>query len=184
MDRKEFIRGGCCALVALAAVPALAGEPASKDAAPACDDRESKFIQNWLSDLIETIDTEVDEQTKIKLMSGCGRGCYRRHQFKQDIAAKGKGSVDKLVDAYKANFECWREGEDKVHIRYGQVNSYGCYCPAAKYRASKPNDIHCYCTRATHGEIWQAALGKPVQIDILQSVRRGNPTCHFLVHLA
>ncbi len=183
MDRKEFIRGGCCALVALAATPALSVDSTSKDATPACDDRELKFIQNWLTDLVETIDTEVDEDTKIKLISGCGRGCYRRHQFKQEIAAKGKGSVDKLIEAYKANFEIWREGEDKVHIRFGEVNSYGCYCPAARYRASKPKDIHCYCTRATHQAIWEAALGKAPKIDILQSVRRGDPTCHFLVHL-
>ncbi len=108
MDRKEFIRGGCCALVALAAAPALSDDSVPKAAAPACDDQELKFIQNWLTDLMETIDTEVDEDIKIKLLSGCGRGCYRRHQFKQDIAAKGKGSVDRLIEAYKSNFEIWR----------------------------------------------------------------------------
>lgn len=184
MDRKEFLLGGCCALAVLAAGPFSALESsAADDAAPACNDQELKFIQNWLTDLMETIDTETDEATKIKLMSGCGRGCYRRHQFKQDIAAKGKGSVDKLIEAYKANFEIWREGEDKVHIRYGAINKYGCYCPAARYRQPKPKDIHCYCTRATHQAIWEDALGKPVQIDILQTVRRGDPTCHFLVHL-
>lgn len=133
---------------------------------------------------METIDTQVDEPTKIKLLSGTGRGCFRRHQFKQDIAEKGKGSVDKLVEAYKANFECWREGTDKMHIRFGEVNSYGCYCPAANYRPGKPNDIHCYCTRAAHQAICETALGHPVEIDILQSVRRGDKTCHFLVHLA
>lgn len=175
MDRKDFLKIGCCGLVALAATPGFAQKPS-------CDDRLN-FVQNFLTDLIETIDTEMDEATKVKVMSGCGRGCYRRFKFKQDIAAKGKGSVDKLVEALKANFEVWRE-DDKVHIRYGAVNTNGCYCPAANYRAGKPNDIHCYCTRAMHQAIWEAALGKAPQIDILQSVRRGDPTCHFLVHLA
>ena len=178
MDRKEFLKSGCCGLVALAASPVSS----FADTTP-CDN-ELKFTQNWLSDLMETIDTELDEPTKIKLMAGCGRGCYRRFQFKQDIAAKGRGSVEKLIEAYKANFEIWREGEDKVHIRYGAVNKNGCYCPAAKFRLPKPMDIHCYCTRATHEFIWEAALGEPVKIDILETVRRGNPTCHFLVHLA
>ena len=181
MDRKEFLRMGCCALAVLAAPKGLA---AAEDPKP-CDDSQLKFIQNWVTDLMETIDNEVDEETKIKLISGCGRGCYRRHQFKQDIAAKGKGDVDKLIEAYKANFECWREGDKLVHVRFGEINKYGCYCPAARYRPGKPKtDIHCYCTRATHQSIWEAALGKPVKIDILQSVRRGDPTCHFLVHLA
>lgn len=182
MDRKEFLRLGCCAFAFLTSQNGVAS---AEEKPQPCDANRLTFIQNWVTDLMDTIDSEVDEETKIKLLSGCGRGCYRRFQFKQDIAAKGKGSVDKLIEAYKSNFEAWREGEDKVHIRYGAVNKNGCYCPAANYRASKPKtDIHCYCTRATHQSIWEAALGKPVKIDILQSVRRGDPTCHFLVHLA
>jgi hypothetical protein len=176
MDRKDFLRMGCCAFAFLATDGAALAE------APACDDRLN-FIQNWVTDLMDTIDSEVDEATKIKLLSGCGRGCFKRFKWKQEIAAKGKGNVDKLVEALKQNFEVWREG-DTVHVRYGAVNSYGCYCPAANYRPAKPNDIHCYCTRAMHQAIWEAALGHPVRIDILQTVRRGDPTCHFLVHLS
>lgn len=175
MERKEFLRMGCCAVAFLAAQPsATAGNAPEPD--------ELKFIQNWVTDLMETVDKELDEPTRIKLMNGCGRGCFNRFKFKQDIAADGKGSVDKLILALKRNFEAWREG-DTVHVRYGAVNRHGCYCPAARYRPSKPNDTQCYCTRASHQAIWETALGRPVQVDILQSVRRGDPTCHFLVHL-
>src|SRR6185369_6591048 len=98
MDRKAFLKG-CCGLVALSALPATAEvSMANPPDTPKCDDNELKFIQNWVTDLMDTIDTELDESTKIKLMTGCGKGCYRRFQFKQDIAAKGHGSVDKLVD--------------------------------------------------------------------------------------
>ncbi len=175
MDRKDFLRG-CCALTVLSAV-----SPAEAATAPADATGDLAFIQNWLSDLMTAIDTGVDEPTKVRLMSVCGQQCFRRYQFKQDIAAKGKGSVDKLIEAYKSNFEIWREG-DQVHIRYGKV-SPGCYCPAAKYREPRPNDLHCYCSRATHQAVWETALGHPVKIDILESVRRGAKTCHFLVQL-
>lgn len=184
MDRKEFLRSGCCALAALGASPILSATSfAAAAEGTACDVNQLRFIQNWLSDLIEAVDKNLDESAKIKLMSECGRGCYRRFPFKQDIAAKGKGDVNKLIEAYKANFEVWREDDYKVHIRYGAVNKNGCYCPAANYREPKPNDIQCYCTRATHEAIWENALGRPVKIDILQTVRHGDPTCHFLVHL-
>ena len=120
MDRKQFLWKSCCGLVALAATEGAAQSSptnATEQAKP-CDPNDLTFIRNWVADLMETIDSEVDEDTKIKLLSGCGRGCYRRHQFKQDIAAKGKGDVDKLIEAYKANFEIWRESEKTVHIRY------------------------------------------------------------------
>jgi hypothetical protein len=180
MDRKEFVKLGCCAFAFMTS-QSLAAE----DRPATCDPNELTFIKNWVTDLMETIDAEPDEATKIRLMSGCGRGCFKRFQFKQDIAAKGKGDVSKLVEALKQNFEVWREGPngELVHIRYGEKNINGCYCPAAKFRPGKKNDIHCYCTRAMHQAIWETALGHPVRIDILQTVRRGDPTCHFLVQL-
>jgi hypothetical protein len=143
---------------------------------------EKEFIQNWLSDLLETIDKEVDPLTRVKLMEGCGKGCFNRFKFKQEIAEKGNGSLEKLIEAYKNNFEIWQDG-DTVHIRYGEVSPH-CYCPAANYRKSKPNDFHCECTRTTHQTIFETALKRPFKVEILESLRRGGKTCHFLVHLS
>lgn len=143
--------------------------------------KEREFISNWLNDLWDAIDANADEKTKIKFMEGCGRGCFLRHQFKRDIAASGQGSVDKLLEAYKKNFQVWREG-DLVHIRYGEV-SKACYCPVARYRPIKPNDLHCECTRMTHQSIFETALGRPFKVDVVESLRRGGKTCHFVVHL-
>lgn len=184
MNRKDFFRsslsaGACagCFLLPLQPVVALASDSTEYEKYQQLL-KDKEFIQNWLSDLLSTIETELDEPTRVKLLAGCGRGCFNRHQFKSDIAEKGKGDVDKLIEAYKANFEAWKEG-NKVHIRFGEV-SPGCYCPAAKNRPAKPNDLHCECTRATHQAIFETALGRPVEVKILESVRRGNKTCHFL----
>ena len=142
---------------------------------------EREIISNWLNDLWDAIDTQVDEKTKVKLIEGCGRGCFLRHQFKRDIAAQGQGSIDRLIEAYKKNFEIWREG-DLVHIRYGAVTK-ACYCPVAKYRPIKPNDLHCECTRMTHQSIFETALSRPFKVDVVESLRRGGKNCHFVVHL-
>jgi hypothetical protein len=117
MDRKGFfaatVQGavGCCALVLF------------DDAAAA-----------------QTQTQEDREETRVRVMAGCGRGCFRRFQFKQDIARLGGGSVEKLVVAYRKNFEVWRE-DKTVHVRYGAVTK-ACYCPAARYHPAKPNDLH------------------------------------------
>jgi hypothetical protein len=172
---------GCCGLLAFEAV-GTAGEARASTAAPSgADDREKVFIQNWLTDLLDTMEAELDDATRVKLVEGCGRGCFRRHAFKQDLARDGQGDVDRLVEVLKRNFEVWREGE-QVHIRYGEV-SQGCYCPAAVYRPAKPNDLHCHCSRTSHQTIWETALGRPVRVEIAESVRRGGRTCHFIVHL-
>ncbi|RPI31742.1 MAG: hypothetical protein EHM70_10785 [Chloroflexota bacterium] len=141
--------------------------------------QEKEFVQNWLADLLETMEAELDRETLVRLFEGCGRGCFRRFPFKQEIARQGQGSLENLIEAYRQNFEIWREG-NLVHIRYGET-SPGCYCPAARFRPAGVNDLHCECTRMTHQTIFETALGRPFEVKVVESVRRGGKTCHFTV---
>jgi len=200
MDRSLFLRrmagAGCCA----AMVSTLLNSASASNSSPsiiksfipdiAPDEKpdelanvkmERDFILNWVNDLMDTMDKVLDEDTFIKLIEGCGKGCYNRHQFKKDISAAAQGDLDKLLMAYKKNYEVWKDG-DTVHIRYGE-KSPGCYCPVLKNQAYNTKGLHCNCTKATHQAIFENALGRPFKVDILESIRRGGQTCHFLVHL-
>jgi hypothetical protein len=200
MHRKQFLCRtlqlglGSCGLAALESVGSGLAEAAAaaedeKPLAPQQPDElamargERDFVRNWLGDLLDTMDQQLPREARVKLIEGCGKACFERHQFKRAIAEQGKGDVDKLVAAYKKNFEVWREGEDKVHVRYGEV-SKSCYCPVVKTRAAKPDDLHCECTRMTHQSIFETALGRPIKVDVVETLRRGGRTCHFLAHLA
>jgi hypothetical protein len=180
MDRKQFL--GCCALVILDSADADAASAQTVETRPSEAEREKQFVTNWLTDLFDAIDVELDEATKVKLLAGCGRACFSRFSFKQDIARLGKGSVEKLLEAYKKNFEVWQDG-GTVHVRYGATNKQ-CYCPAARYHAAKPNDVHCECTRATHQAIFETALERPVKVSVVESLRRGGKTCQFTADVA
>lgn len=184
MDRKSFTQK----LAMLGVCPLMIKRLAAPEAPVAMQDdklqiaeSQRNFIQNWLSDLLDSMDKNLDRQTQEKIVAGCGVGCFNRHQFKKDIAAAGSGNLDKLIEAYKKNFEIWKEN-DTVHIRYGEVSGH-CYCPAANYRQPKPNDIHCECTRNTHKAIFDTALGRSFRVDVAESLRRGGKTCHFIVYL-
>lgn len=143
---------------------------------------QKQFVENWLSDLLDSMDKNLDRVTQENLVASCGVACFKRHTFKTGIAEAGKGDLNKLIEAYKKNFEIWKNGNE-VHIRYGEVSKQ-CYCPAAYYRAPKPDDIHCECTRNTHKTIFETALGKNFRVEIAQSLRRGGKTCHFIVYLS
>lgn len=184
MDRKTFSQK----LALLGVCPFIINNLSSADTAGGFQDdklqviqSQKEFIQNWLSDLLESMDKNLDRQTQEKIVAGCGVACFNRHQFKKDIAAAGSGDLEKLIEAYKKNFEIWKEG-NLVHIRYGEVSKQ-CYCPAANYRQPKPDDIHCECTRNTHKSVFEAALGRTFRVDVAESLRRGGKTCHFIVHV-
>jgi hypothetical protein len=170
-------------LTALAPQAAVAAEPAQPPPDELAQARgERDFVRNWVGDLLDTMDEQLPREVRVKLIEGCGRGCFRRHEFKRRIAEQGKGDVEKLIAAYKKNFESWREGQ-AVHIRYGEVSGQ-CYCPVVKTRAAKVDDLHCECTRSTHQSIFETALGRPVRVEVVESLRRGGKTCHFVAHLA
>ena len=186
ITRKELLTAswqmGCCGIAALAGAGITsAGEPQQPAAQVPPPDPEKAFIQDWLADLMNEVDATLDEPTKARLIGGCGRACFERFAFKRAWAEEGRGDVAKLIAALRKNFNVQREGR-QVHIRYGLI-SKGCYCPAAKYRPARPNDLHCYCSRGTHQAVWETALGRPVQVDIAETVRRGGKTCHFVVTL-
>lgn len=181
MNRKEFLANSLKLSLCCGALIDLKETSANPMPEPQAVQNDLEFTSNWLMDLLDTIETEVDPETRAKLMAGCGRGCYRRHQFKKDIAAKGKGDVQKLIEAYKENFNVWHEGT-KVHIQYGTVSPH-CYCPVVRNRPPKPNDMHCDCTRATHQSIFEEALHRPVKVEIIETLRRHGKTCHFIAHV-
>jgi len=189
MNRSEFLRSSAslaCASCATLLLGARAG--AAETAAPETPvdealkraQAENQFTNNWLDDLFTAIEAEVDPATRLKLMQGCGRACFRRHKFKTDIAAAGRNDVDKLLAAYRKNFGIEREG-DLVHIRYGGGK---CFCPAAHNRPGRPHDLHCECTRFTHEAIFETALGRPVPVELVDTVRRGGTNCHLVAHLS
>lgn len=191
VTRKDFLSAsivsglGCCALRLLAPTPLAAAEPVSNaapSAPPSPLQREKDFTDNWLTDLLDTMDAELDEPARARLMEGCGRGCYRRHAFKPAVAAASGGTVEGLIHAYHSICEAWLEGDD-LHVRFGQKVER-CYCPVLRDRPGRPNDMHCHCTKATHQSIIEQALGRPVRMEIVESVRRGGATCHFVAHLA
>lgn len=189
MNRKEFsetiLKAGMCTCALMmftSSGVATSLTPRSslrQTTEPPAEDVD--FIANWLNDLMDTMESTLDRETQIKLIEGCGRGCFNRHQFKKEIAEEGKEDLEKLISAYRRNFEIWKDG-NAVHIRYGEV-SKRCYCPVANRRPAKDNDIFCECTRSTHQTIFETALRKPVKVEVAESLRRGGKTCHFVVHV-
>jgi hypothetical protein len=191
MERKQFLCRtlqlglGSCGLAALGSVAAAVADDTPPAATAPPDEvtlarMERDFVRNWVSDLLDAAEESLPREQVVRLMEVCGRGCFRRHEFKRQIAEKGKGDLDRLLEAYKKNFEVWRDGGD-VHVRY-RATSARCYCPVVKTREPRANDAHCECTRTTHH--FETALGRPVKVEVRETLRRGGKTCHFVAHVA
>jgi hypothetical protein len=187
MDRKSFTQklallGVCPFIIQNLSGSDLKLSTLDEDEKVKTLESQKQFVENWLSDLLDSMDKCLDRDMQEKIVGNCGKACFNRYQFKKDIAIGGSGDLDKLIEAYRKNFEIWKDG-DTVHIRYGETSAK-CYCPAANYRAPKQDDIHCECTRNTHKAIFETAFGRTFSVDVVESLRRGGKTCHFIVYLS
>jgi effector-binding domain-containing protein len=60
-----------------------------------------------------------------------------------------------------------------------------CFCPLLRNHMDQGMPLtFCNCGAGWYRQQWEGATGKPVRIEIVQSVSRGDDVCEFAIHLA
>ncbi len=59
-----------------------------------------------------------------------------------------------------------------------------CFCPLVRSRLDDGMPVSfCYCGSGWYRQQWERATGRPVTVEVLKSVMRGDERCEFAVHL-
>jgi predicted hydrocarbon binding protein len=137
---------------------------------------QQKFFERWVQNLMESMDAHLDEQTRTALMESCGRACARGGAI--NSARKCQGNVDRLV----TTLEKWigignaRRDGDVVHVVYPK-----CLCHLVAKGPPVLPDTYCLCSRGWLKEMFEAVVGSPVDVELLDTVKRGADQCSFMV---
>jgi predicted hydrocarbon binding protein len=139
---------------------------------------QKKFTERWVTNLMRSIDAHLDEETKINLMESCGRACARESAI--GAAEKCEGDLTKLLSTLekwigKGNVQ--RDG-DVVHVIYPR-----CLCHLVAKQPPRLPDTYCYCSRGWLKEMFETVHGEPVEVELLESIKRGGEQCSFTVRL-
>jgi len=179
MNRKEFCRRIGGGALAGCAGCALNGQETAADKEKQAREAERKFHDDWLQTLMENLEAVVDEKTRVTLMEKCGRACAKRGGFFR-LADSHKGDVRKFVAAVaeKMGSDFARIEGDTVHWTYPR-----CFCEMAASGPATLPAVYCQCSVGWVKEIFDLVAGKPVQVELLQSVKRGAPSCKFLIRV-
>ncbi len=181
MNRKEFIKSACQIGVASGAF--LIAESDGCCAMPSEQEdqsvnRREKFTQDWIRTLMNNMDSQMDEATRIKLMEASGRACARRDAV--NAAKECKGDLDKFL----ATMRKWvgadnvRKDGNKVHLVYSK-----CLCPMVQSGTDRLSDTYCNCSRGWVKEMFETVHGKPVEVRLTESIMRGGKACRFVVQV-
>jgi len=140
---------------------------------------QKAFTEGWIKHLVDSIDEHLDDELKIELMESCGRACARDGPV--HVANECQGNLGRWL----ATLRKWHGGQEYVQ-QDGDVirlTCTGCLCPAAKDIPEGLSDTYCYCSRGWMKETFGAVMGRPVAVELIQSIKRGAETCEFAITL-
>ncbi len=186
MRRKEFFRTaalGCLACGGMwipsgADTPSAPGLQTSEGEA-AAREHERRFKQAYLLTLMENMEKQLDEKTRTSLMESCGRACARRGGLLKTAEAC-RGDVRKFVAAFAKLV-----GEEMAFIE-GETVHWGyprCFCELVADGPDRLPETYCRCSVGWVKEMFEIVTEKPVEVELVQSVKRGAPTCRFLIRI-
>lgn len=131
----------------------------------------------WLKELLKSLDKNLDEKTKIKIMEGCGEKCPFTHLSDQKLLDIKKESIDEYDFLEKLSQE-WR-------VRIENNNIYvifdACYCPLINQDIEGSSKTLCYCTQGNLKRKFRLGLGRDVNVSMEKTILAGDSECRFKV---
>ena len=196
MDRKEFLKsaglaglgtGLCCALGRNAA--AQAQEQAVTAPTHSCQEKVH-FAQSWVTRFMDVLDGDLDPATRARIMEANGKACFRAYMK----------SVDRQITPVP--FESWAEKVRQhpeadlrvdgrtIHLAYltnyqgKPVPEGACLCPLVESKPAGLSATYCHCSVGYIAEWLGQTFGRPVTVELQESVLRGGKRCRFKIDVA
>ncbi len=147
----------------------------------------------WVKDAIDRLDLLVDEATRAQIMRDCGYRCAARTRAGEKLRKQRRRfpTLDALLDDMRSRpstgTRVERDG-DIVYLYYtpqSLARPVRCYCPLL---GKLPDGVtvsptFCQCSLGFTKKAWEAVLGRPVQVEILESCACGASECKFAIHI-
>lgn len=136
----------------------------------------------WINDLLETVSENPVLSTE-ELLCQCGRSCARRKGHLDNIAkikplaAGCKTRRDYVGFLNKSMPVTFVEEEDGIVFHLGNEH---CHCPMVEL---VKNPALCHCTQGSNRATWSEFFGKPVEVDIVETILRGGKECVFKIRV-
>lgn len=132
----------------------------------------------WIEDMLGAV-KESKDPTAVCMIECCGKACAARRNAEAVIlqlkvgASECKTRVDYVAFLNKNMPITVTETEDGILIHFKKKE---CSCPIAA-DISQYTDMLCECTKGYEKAIWSIFFGKPVEVEIIESLLRGGNDC-------
>ncbi len=135
----------------------------------------------WIKVAIERLERQVGIETSIKIMENCGRDCCSPNSRKhaKQSRSESKSTLEFLNKLSVGGFNFKLKDKNTVTGEYNK-----CYCWMVKQTKKPfPTKTYCYCGAGHLKQLFECALEKPVEVELVQSVITGAESCEFIIHI-
>jgi predicted hydrocarbon binding protein len=180
MNRAEFFRscaGGVCACGSLAAL-ARTAEAQADDKQVAALKQKVDAMQTRFALLAGILNQNVDVPTRKKIFQALGKECAKTYST---LTTKYKNDLPGfLAEGRRQWMESAEYDQAAGTIRIVD-RSRTCTCPLVKQGSTPPG--FCECTLGWQKEAYSSILGKPVEVELEESILRGGTKCVFRIRV-
>ena len=165
---------------------------AVSDAETPCD-KKIEFTQAWVKRFMDVLDQNLDGDTCRKLMqtngSLCAKGAYGELEPSDPRSVE---EIDTIIAGWQKNLgkeNIRREGNTVFFNYVGnpkglKIADGYCLCPMIENGPAKLSPTYCQCSVGYVQYMFQKLItGKPVRVELLESLRGGGTACRFKVTL-
>ncbi len=168
---------------------------------------EERF--SWVKGAIERLETLADEEERYDVVSRCAhvfpsdqiaklRAVYQNARgtgadpleavdaviaFMDEDPGWGEGPRREGRIIYSSKAPRDAEGYQKAQNELERKKAY-CFCPMIREHLDRGMPVtFCYCGSGWYRQQWEGALEKPVSIEIVRSLLKGDDRCEFAIRL-
>ena len=156
-------------------------------------DASAEEVAAWLRGAMDRMDALVDEATRMQIMENLGFNCaeVNSSHISRMVAKREKfATLEDFLEAEERKptrgTRLLREG-DVVYQHYDPRSSYKVRCFCSLWRGLAPDEnaslTWCHCSRGFVTKLWEAYLGRPAHVELVESCITGAEACKFAIHL-
>jgi hypothetical protein len=205
IDRKQFLASAgricacSCAYAMTAGIGSVMAEDNTKSTQqPARKPAEKKprsqerieFTEQWMVRFFKVLDENVDETTRKRLMMANGKACLLAWQKETNQQVRTQPvTVEQFAARVKERkLPGYEIDGNVIHFQYTSSAETGspspenhCLCPMVETNPPGLSSTFCDCSLGYVKEMHEQIFKKPVSVELLSSVLRGNPRCKFKI---
>ncbi|MFX1327928.1 MAG: hypothetical protein ACFE91_07265 [Promethearchaeota archaeon] len=160
---------------------------------------DEKF--QWIKQVLNKLDKMANDNQKYEILSCCAHEFSQKRIDKLKSIYEKNGDIDEVIREMDKDF-AWYEGQKRkgntIFVQKVPYNKEGyekattmdekkqnyCHCSLVKnFLNENISPTFCNCSAGWYRQYWEGILGKPVRINILKTLIKGDDVCQFEILL-